>query len=169
MKPGDYAMVKETRENIEREDIAIEDNDTSNKSTNKSAKALVITMELYQSIWNEFKYRHEHYWKTFFKLSLSVITLATIPHLEETKYKLINTNFHWILPVMGLVLILVYAPLLYGEHKRIDEISSSLKEIKSAHGVESVPSNLLGGIGNLSIAAFVFFLSLLCLGSLYLL
>ena len=87
-------------------------------------------IEMAKLYWEEYKYRHEHYWKSFFKFSYAIIFLLVIPYLHPDK---IIQLAHYIklFPTAAALLSIAAAWVLAAEYERIAVTSEKLIEIKS--------------------------------------
>jgi hypothetical protein len=56
-------------------------------------------------IWNEYQYRHEHCWKTIFKLTGSAVLLGVVPYLDANRPRVLGV---WLIspPVLSVALII---------------------------------------------------------------
>ncbi len=75
-------------------------------------------IEMIKLYWEEFKYRHETYWKLFFKFCYAIIFLLAIPYVYPEK---IRTFAKWkiLFPIMGSFLSILAAWILAAEYIRI--------------------------------------------------
>jgi hypothetical protein len=84
-----------------------------------------MTTDAAALIWDEYKYRHEHCWKTIFKLTSAAVILGVIPYLDT---KLPKEFWYWLLapPVLAVALI------GFGMLRMVKELSL-LRDVKSLH------------------------------------
>lgn len=81
----------------------------------------ILTKAEVTTIWDEYKYRHEHVWKTVFSLTGAVVLLSVIPYL----YPRVTCVLGWRTGVslfVGIILYLFGFLRLLRELKRFDKI-----------------------------------------------
>lgn len=96
--------------------------------------------EMIEISWEEFKYRHEHFWKSFYKLGFIIIFLIALPHYELKGLLSNFTNTLFILPFTAAFLSILSLWLLIQEQKRLKLISNIYKEHRKGllQGVKQV-------------------------------
>jgi hypothetical protein len=119
--------------------------------------------------WEEFKYRHDHYWKSFFKFSFAILFLLILPYAYKEKLDALE-NIKILIPILSLVLSLVSAWLLAAEYERIRVTYLKFQELKKTP-YEAIKFENTGikKILNLKVGVVVFFLFGICFVGLSLL
>ena len=87
-------------------------------------------IEMAKLYWEEFKYRHEHYWKYYFKFSYAIIFLLVIPYLDPDRIIQMG-SYVYLLPVAAALLTIAAAWLLAAEYERMSLVNEKLQGIKS--------------------------------------
>jgi len=86
--------------------------------------------ELIKLYWDEFKYRHQHYWTLFFKFAFVIIFLLAIPFLYQEKLKDFIEYLRFIPFVSGILSICI-SFLLLSEDNRLRIIHNKYKKLKN--------------------------------------
>jgi len=86
-------------------------------------------IEMAKLYWEEFKYRHELYWKLFFRFSYAIIFLLVIPYVHPDELREL-ADFVRLFPIAGMLLSLVAAWLLAAEYKRVGVTYQKFTDIK---------------------------------------
>ena len=89
-------------------------------------------------LWDEWKYRHELFWKSLFRWGGAVITLWIIPFLKPEVFKpypIVSLLF----PAMGFLLSLFSAWLLGAEQRRFAMVNQKYHELRGAFLPPRVP------------------------------
>lgn len=87
-------------------------------------------IEMVKLYWEEFKYRHENYWKLFFQFSYAIIFLLVVPYVYPEKIVAIK-RYVVLFPICGIFLSLVAAWILGAEYKRIGVTHEKMTQLKS--------------------------------------
>ena len=120
-------------------------------------------------LWDEYKYRHEHCWKTLFRLTASTVALSIIPYLQPD---LVVVLEYWIAlpPLLGLALIVFgmfrirrELELFYEVKKAFYERQTRLFGIKDSSGFFNFRLHIwmyLGSLLALGVANLVFLIEI---------
>lgn len=112
--------------------------------------------------WEEFRYRHEHYWKSVYKLGFILFLLLFYPYIED-KYSLpIPELFKKLAILLPIFASCIFSWFLWEEHTRVDAANSRYKAKSYAKGTATVNSRIsLGKLSTLVFFIFFFILSIL--------
>jgi hypothetical protein len=80
-------------------------------------------------LWNEWKYRHDLFWKMLFRWGASVLTLWAIPFLRPVVFKPLP-RLALLFPLMAFVLSLFSAWLLAAEQRRFGMVNQMYNELR---------------------------------------
>ncbi|TVO70025.1 hypothetical protein [Sedimenticola selenatireducens] len=83
--------------------------------------------EVMKVLWDEFKYRHEHYWRSFYKIGFLLLFLLSIPYITPKDFILPPEWFFNLMPIYSLALSIIATWLLWQEHKRVDAAHDKYK------------------------------------------
>ena len=86
-------------------------------------------IEMVKIYWEEFKYRHDHYWKSFFKFSFAILFLLVLPFMYPEKISKFG-KLQLIIPILSMILSLASAWLLASEYERIKVANQKFQELK---------------------------------------
>ncbi|KJZ08922.1 hypothetical protein TW85_23095 [Marinomonas sp. S3726] len=86
-------------------------------------------IEMVKIYWEEFKYRHDHYWKSFFKFSFAILFLLILPYAYKEKLDSLG-DLKILVPILSCVLSIVSAWLLAAEYERIRVTNLKFQELK---------------------------------------
>ena len=119
-----------------------------------------MSNELIDSLLDEFKYRHELFWKIVFRFSSAIIILYTIPFLKvegERSIDEIVLGF----PFVGVVVSLAGIALLLLEYRILSFVEEKYNECKEqlAHGYSNIHAMNHKYIGYLAIVVWGLFFS----------
>jgi hypothetical protein len=94
---------------------------------NNNAKATTIGMtdERLAIIWDEYKYRHEHCWRTIYSLTYATMLLGTLPYLDNLNS--INLGVWLIAAPFAAISLIVFA--IFRMKVELD----LLKQVKGLH------------------------------------
>ena len=125
-------------------------------------------IEILKIYYDEFKYRHQHYWMIFFRSSAAILLLILSPFIYGEKVKSIG-NLILFLPVFGIILSIVSYFLLDAEYRRLNAVNETMKSLRNRIGkeveMENVkPSSITKSVGEY--VNFLFFISFLILSVL---
>ncbi len=95
-----------------------EKNESSEQKSDKDTGEAML-------IWDEYKYRHEHCWKTVFQLTSAAVLLGVIPYLGDKIPKGLD---YWLLSTPVLAVFLIGFAML-----RLQRELSLLSRVKSLH------------------------------------
>jgi hypothetical protein len=101
-----------------------------------------IDMKWVELLWDEFKYRHELYWKSLYLWGGAATAVFIAPFLKPELKVLGPAVF--IFPVIGLVLALVGAWHLASEGERLMEVGRKFNQFRSASNTS--PDGIFTGI-----------------------
>ena len=87
-------------------------------------------IEMTKIYWEEYKYRHEHYWKSFFKFSFAALFLNILPFAYPEKMVALK-RFLIVFPLVSLGLSIFSTWLLAAEYERMRVIYKKFDEIKT--------------------------------------
>lgn len=84
--------------------------------------------------WEEFQYRHEHFWKLLFRFGLIIVFLSGIPFLYPDVASLRDNYYLFIIIFGGLPILLtiVCAAILYSEAYRVMLVSKNLANYRNS-------------------------------------
>jgi hypothetical protein len=91
----------------------------------RSRQQLEVNTDEATLIWDEYKYRHEHCWKTIFKLTSAAVLLGMVPYLDV---KLPPSFSYWLISPPLLAVALIGFAML-----RMRRELYSLRQVKSIH------------------------------------
>ena len=125
-------------------------------------------IEILKIYYDEFKYRHQHYWMIFFRSSAAILLLILSPFIYGEKVKSIG-NLILFLPVFAIILSIVSYFLLDAEYRRLNAVNETMKSLRNRIGkeveMENVkPSSITKSVGEY--VNFLFFISFLILSVL---
>jgi hypothetical protein len=86
-------------------------------------------LELLKLQFEEFKYRHELFWKLFFSFSLAILFLLALPYAYPDKVGKLRDLITF-LPIAALVITLLCYWLLRAEYQRLAAVRRQLDELK---------------------------------------
>ena len=76
-------------------------------------------------IWNEYQYRHEHCWKTIFKLTGAAVLLGVVPYLDFQNARALGL---WLISPPSLAVALILFAIL-----RMRRELSLLSQVRGVH------------------------------------
>ena len=91
--------------------------------------SVLITEEL-NCFWDEYKYRHDLSWRTFYKASFIVVFLAVIPYVRVD----LTEDLKWIIliiPGLGVIVAVISWLVINNELKRFEKIKCSYRELQN--------------------------------------
>jgi uncharacterized membrane protein len=83
-------------------------------------------IELVKIYWDEYKLRHEHYWKSFFRFGFAIVFLLALPFVYPVKTGSLG-NFIIAIPILAVTLSLFSAWLLRSEYDRLRKTDDNLR------------------------------------------
>ena len=86
-------------------------------------------LELLKLQYEEFKYRHELFWKLFFRFSLAILFLLGLPYAYPDKVKDFKSLIVF-LPFAAIITTLFCYWLLSAEYQRLAAVSKLLNDLK---------------------------------------
>jgi hypothetical protein len=88
-------------------------------------------VEMAKLYWEEFSYRHAHYWSMFFRFAFAILFMLAFPfiHPEEVQY---FKRYTAIFPMIAILLSLAASWLLAAEYERIRATYQKYSELRSA-------------------------------------
>jgi hypothetical protein len=91
-----------------------------------------MTTDLLKSLFDEFKYRHELFWKLLGWISVAVLTLDTFPFLKDGgQYNLPKlAPMLFIFPLVGAIITLFGGTLLTLEYRLLARVETAYNEKK---------------------------------------
>lgn len=89
-------------------------------------------IEFAKLYYDEFKYRHDMYWRHFFQFSTFISVLLAFPYLNADKFNNIGI-YKVTFPILAIILTLVGAWNLAGEYERIRSTRDKLDELKGKY------------------------------------
>jgi hypothetical protein len=89
-------------------------------------------------LWDEWKYRHDLFWKLFFRCAGSVITLWAIPFVKPDIFKPFPLTA-LILPLLALLLSILSALLLGGEIRRFQMVNEKYNSLRQSYLPHRIP------------------------------
>jgi len=119
------------------------------------------SLEIY---WKEFKYRHSHYWKLFFRFSLVIVVLLLVPFIKSFNRTQLNIPLELLKYIPLLIVPLLsffFSLLLFAEDNRLRIVHEDFKLLKRQH-INKIPEKeFMKGIGKwVSMMFFLVFISL---------
>ena len=129
-------------------------------------------IEMIKLYWEEFKYRHERYWKSFFRFSFAILFLLALPYVYSDKLDELG-RLSILVPVLSAILSLFSAWLLAAEYERIRLTKEKFQELKEGKfgakeleksGIRKILSWRIGIVVTVLFVVVFFLLSLLELG-----
>jgi len=94
----------------------------------KSKENTELKTEMIKLRWDEFKYRHTHYWGLFFRFSFAVLFLLAIPYIYPDEIKQLSA-YIMLFPLAGILVCLIAAWLLAAEYERLRQVSRKLDDL----------------------------------------
>jgi hypothetical protein len=117
-------------------------------------------LEMIKMLLEDFRYRHENYWKLYVRFSTAVLALAVIPFLYQKDNDFLR-QIYWIFPLFSILVALPAAIILHGEYSRIAAAGRNVRQLREELGYPM--ADLEGGflaklrIGNIANIIFVVF------------
>lgn len=94
------------------------------------------TVEMIKLYYDEFKYRHDHFWKLFFKFSYAIFFFIMLPFfmkvegLKADSFSKVLEGHAYIFPVIACILSLVATLVLLSEYERLSLTIKKCNELK---------------------------------------
>jgi hypothetical protein len=85
-------------------------------------------IEATKLLWEEYKLRQTHYWSSFNRYALSVITISVIPYVKPDVVKPLD-ELVLVFPVVGILLSLACCWLLGAEYQRLRMVRQKYDEL----------------------------------------
>lgn len=119
-------------------------------------------IEMVKIYWEEFKYRHDHYWKSFFKFSFAILFLLILPYAYKEKLDSLG-ELKILIPILSCILSIVSAWLLAAEYERIIVTNLKYQELKKPpYNAITFENEGFKKLLNIKIGVVVFFLFGIC-------
>lgn len=94
------------------------------------------TLEMIRLYYDEFKYRHEHFWNLFFKFAYAILFFITLPFftkvegLKAESFNVVLDGYSYIFPVIACVLSLLATFILLSEYERLSLTIEKCNQLK---------------------------------------
>jgi hypothetical protein len=88
-------------------------------------------IEMAKLYWEEFSYRHAHYWNTFFRFAFAVLFMLAFPFVHPEELQRFN-RYTALFPMIAILLSLAASWLLAAEYARIRATYQKYSELRSA-------------------------------------
>ena len=103
-----------------------------------------MEIDLLKPLFEEFKYRHELFWKLLGGLSIAILTLDAIPFLKDGPYDLKKlTQYLFMFPLVAAVIAISGGILLFLEYRLIANVEIVYNAKKSAVDLNASNSGIL--------------------------
>lgn len=86
-----------------------------------------VKPELLQVTWDEYRYRHSHFWNAFYRFGFFVIFVSAIPHMERD---VAERLWQPLFPVAAFLLTIVATYILHSENARLAKVSERLNALR---------------------------------------
>jgi hypothetical protein len=94
-----------------------------------------------QLFWEEWKYRHDLFWRLLFRWAGAVITLWIIPFVKPEVFKPFPRTA-LLFPVVALFVTIFSAWVLWSEQIRFDAINKKFKEMRQPYSPPTISGTL---------------------------
>jgi len=144
------------------------------QNSNQSDDSKVEPKEAIKYLWEDYKMRQAHYWASFNRFALAIITVLVIPYIKPESVKPLGHSILF-LPALGLILSLASTWLLGAEYQRLRAAKQKYEEIlteayKPKHPHDNIFHEIFGrNIGTATMLMFGIGFSALSIADLFIL
>ena len=107
----------------------------------------------------DFRYRHENYWKLFVLFSGAILVLIVIPFIYQNNNPFL-AQIGWVFPLLSILVAIPAAIILHAEYSRIESAGRVIRQIREALGypVASLKGGYLASIPIGRLSNWMFFI-----------
>lgn len=93
-----------------------------------------------QLLWDQYKFRQEHYWRSLHRYAFAIITLCVVPFVAKDVVQPLGISIV-ALPILALLLTGATCWLLWAEYIRLREVMKSFDKLLGDFGPKKEPKN----------------------------
>lgn len=131
------------------------------KSKNNEAINNSTSLEIVKIYFDEWKYRHENFWKRLTQFAIITFFTSSMPITYRVFGRLELPSISMLFfPICGIILAFVSCVFCLSEYKRLDAVGNTIKRIIDAHwgkslDREELTQNKLGKIFRMKIGVWI--------------